>query len=75
MGAEYLKELKCAVWDWGDRFRNPQKHLEEVVKHFLPQESCPAVIREGIENVLQQLRVPLPPEFIATRPAKMQRRG
>lgn len=28
------KRLKCSIFDWGDRFTNPVKHLEEVVEYF-----------------------------------------
>ncbi|MCD6522687.1 MAG: hypothetical protein J7K68_02975 [Candidatus Diapherotrites archaeon] len=31
---EFDSKMKCAVWDWGDRFRNPQKHLEEIYAYY-----------------------------------------
>jgi hypothetical protein len=35
--AEYgpvFGDLKCAVWDWGDRFTQPAEHLQELLHHF-----------------------------------------
>ena len=30
----FLPQLKCAVWDWGDRFMGAKHHLEEVGEYF-----------------------------------------
>ena len=29
-----MPQLKCAVWDWGDRFMGAKHHLEEVGEYF-----------------------------------------
>lgn len=58
IGAQFLKSMKCAVWDWGDRFRKPLQHLEDVEAHFREQENCPHYILEGIRGRLETLRVP-----------------
>lgn len=59
----FLRRLKCAVWDWGDRFdregqgdrEGPKHHLTEVKEYFEAQEGCPRYILEGIESRLAAL--------------------
>ena len=34
MSEAFLPQLKCAVWDWGDRFMGAKHHLEEVGEYF-----------------------------------------
>ena len=28
-----LADMRCGVWDWGDRFTKAAHHLEEVSEH------------------------------------------
>jgi len=56
VGAGFLKSMRCAVWDWGDRFRKPLEHLEEVHEHFAAQDNCPEYITTGINERLAKLR-------------------
>mmetsp|Transcript_7325 Transcript_7325/g.16638 ORF Transcript_7325/g.16638 Transcript_7325/m.16638 type:complete len:315 (-) Transcript_7325:114-1058(-) len=56
IGADFLRHMKCAIWDWGDRFRKPLEHLEDVEKHFKEQAACPAYITDGITERLKSLR-------------------
>lgn len=56
VGAEFLNSMKCAIWDWGDRFRKPLEHLEEVSRHFAALPACPAYIAAGVEERLAALR-------------------
>ena len=59
----FLKQLKCAVWDWGDRFdregqgdrEGPKHHLTEIKEYFEGQDGCPQYILEGIETRLAAL--------------------
>ena len=30
-----LAEMRCGVWDWGDRFTKAAHHLEEVSEHTI----------------------------------------
>lgn len=48
VGSKFLKRMRCAIWDWGDRFRQPEKHLHEVRDHFRLQADCPQYILEGL---------------------------
>mmetsp|Transcript_14157 Transcript_14157/g.16950 ORF Transcript_14157/g.16950 Transcript_14157/m.16950 type:complete len:336 (-) Transcript_14157:106-1113(-) len=35
LGREFSENhVKCAIFDWGDRFRNPKEHLEEVLEYY-----------------------------------------
>lgn len=56
VGAGFLKSMRCAIWDWGDRFRQPMEHLEDVHSHFATQENCPEYITAGIKDRLAKLR-------------------
>ena len=47
---DFSGKMKCAVWDWGDRFRNIDRHLEEIHKYYSAQEDCPKWLLEGIET-------------------------
>ncbi|ETO15490.1 hypothetical protein RFI_21874 [Reticulomyxa filosa] len=33
-GKNFAKHMKCAVWDWGQRFDGIDEHLKEVVEYF-----------------------------------------
>ncbi|MBN3037027.1 MAG: hypothetical protein JW834_01135 [Candidatus Diapherotrites archaeon] len=41
--------MKCAIWDWGDRFRNPQKHLQEIHGYYSGVDAPDWLVR-GIEE-------------------------
>ncbi|CAE8607193.1 unnamed protein product [Polarella glacialis] len=56
VGADFLRCMKCAIWDWGDRFTRPLEHLEDVQRHFAEQSDCPRYITEGINQRLEVLR-------------------
>lgn len=43
----FLPQMRCAVWDWGDRFRNSGEHLEEIQAYYT-QEQAPAWLLDGI---------------------------
>ena len=55
---EFVPYMKCAVWDWGDRFCAANSHLKEISEYFsevdrdpsLP--AVPAYILDGIRDAL-----------------------
>ena len=51
-----LEKMKCGVWDWGDRFRNPLTHLEEVLEHYEPLADAPPYILEGLRSRIAERR-------------------
>ena len=34
VGKGFMERMKCAIWDWGDRFNGIDGHLEEVTEYF-----------------------------------------
>jgi len=30
----FAQKMKCAIWDWGDRFRYPQEHLHRIWDYY-----------------------------------------
>ena len=34
VGLSFLKYMKCAIWDWGDRFNGIDSHLHEIIEYF-----------------------------------------
>jgi len=55
IGVDFLKKMKCAIWDWGDRFNSIHSHLEEVTAHFVQfvdddNVTVPDHIREAVER-------------------------
>jgi len=56
VGADFLKSMKCAIWDWGDRFTKPLEHLEEVEAYFSAQQGCPEYITKGIADSIARVR-------------------
>ena len=34
VGVEFMKYMKCAIWDWGDRFNGIEHHLKEIIEYF-----------------------------------------
>lgn len=44
----FAPRMKCAIWDWGDRFREIEKHMKEVHEYYTHQPGCPRYILEGI---------------------------
>ncbi len=52
---DFLAEMGCAIWDWGDRFRSPQKHLQRIRDYYLDSKrETPAYIVDGIEQRLEE---------------------
>jgi len=52
-----LTDLKCGVWDWGDRFTKALHHLEEVAEHYESfGERAPLYIVEGLRTRIEQRR-------------------
>ena len=49
----FLPKMRCAVWDWGDRFREIRSHLEEI-KEFYEQEKAPKWLLDGINSRLKE---------------------
>jgi len=47
---DYKIHMKCACWDWGDRFTNIIPHLEEISDHFDKIQNTPSFIIQGINN-------------------------
>lgn len=47
----FASSMKCAVWDWGDRFTKQEHHLKEIKEYFdsLPIE-VPEWLQEGLTN-------------------------
>ena len=45
----FLPEMKCAVWDWGDRFQHPEAHLEEIALYYKSVDA-PQWILSGIQS-------------------------
>jgi len=33
-GEQFVKHMKCAVWDWGQRFDGISEHIKEVTEYF-----------------------------------------
>jgi len=50
VGGMPLASMKCAVWDWGDRFTKPLHHLEEVAEHYAAITCAPGFITEGVRE-------------------------
>lgn len=49
-----LENLKCGVWDWGDRFTKALHHLEEVTEHYNTFGAvAPAYITAGLRERLE----------------------
>lgn len=45
----FLPKMRCAVWDWGDRFREVRNHLEEIAEYYAA-EGAPEWLLEGIQT-------------------------
>ena len=46
--------LKCAIWDWGERFMNVKGHLKEIKEYFdKHEERTPKWLKEGIESSIK----------------------
>lgn len=48
----FYKKMKCAVWDWGDRFRNPKEHLKEIKAYFSSVDDTPDWLMKEIDKRL-----------------------
>lgn len=52
---EYRACMKCAVWDWGDRFREPQNHLEEIHEYYSSTDpKAPQWLMDGISSRMRK---------------------
>lgn len=56
LGSFPRSSMKCAIFDWGDRFRSPIEHLLEVRSHFEGIKTTPKFILDGIEKRLIKLK-------------------
>jgi hypothetical protein len=46
-----LAQMRCGVWDWGDRFTKPLHHLEEVSEHYTQfGDDAPRYIVDGLSE-------------------------
>jgi hypothetical protein len=52
LGTFPRSNMKCAIFDWGDRFRAPTEHLLEVRSHFEKIKTTPQFILDGIAKRL-----------------------
>ncbi len=52
LGTFPRSNMKCAIFDWGDRFRAPSAHLLEVRSHFEKIKTTPKFILDGIAKRL-----------------------
>eukprot|EP01083_Nonionella_stella_P123613 372531_1 len=34
IGVKFLKNMKCAIWDWGERFNGIEHHIKEITEYF-----------------------------------------
>ena len=46
----FASQMRCAVWDWGDRFREIDHHLAEIKEYFSSMDETPGWLMEGIEQ-------------------------
>jgi len=56
VGAFPLKDLKCGVWDWGDRFTKARHHVDEVLEYFEGLDHAPEYIMRGLRTRERMLR-------------------
>jgi len=57
----FQQHIKCAVWDWGDRFEHSAGHVAEVSEYYdslgpATQSLIPAAIRQARETVTSQIK-------------------
>lgn len=45
----FSSKMKCAIWDWGDRFTNPAHHLHEAFEYY-KSVNAPAWILDGFKQ-------------------------
>lgn len=45
---DFHREMKCAVWDWGERFSDIADHLVPVNAYFAGKPNTPAFIAKGL---------------------------
>jgi hypothetical protein len=62
----FAGNMRCCVWDWGDRFREVRSHLTEIRHFYGADAACPAWLLEGIDARLKALpadspRMAVPP--------------
>ena len=62
----FAGNMRCCVWDWGDRFREVRSHLTEIRHFYGADATCPAWLLEGIDARLKALpadspRMAVPP--------------
>jgi len=63
IGPEFLSKMKCAIWDWGNRFDEVDTHLHEIMEYFstfyihdLPEHIQKSVIKYEAARRSKQLR-------------------
>lgn len=53
---DFQKVMKCACWDWGDRFTQVKTHLEEVLEYYEGlTEPFPSLIKESLISAKESL--------------------
>jgi len=58
VGAEFMKHMKCAIWDWGDRFNSVHHHLDEVGEYFarFHPYDLPPHLRDSVRKYMSKAR-------------------
>lgn len=51
----FERRMRCAVWDWGDRFTQPKQHLDEVVEYFHSIGGVPRWLQDGLNMSYAQV--------------------
>jgi len=51
---DFQSVMKCACWDWGDRFTQCHRHLEEVIEYY---EGLQMAIPQFIQDTMEEAKV------------------
>jgi hypothetical protein len=70
-----LAEMKCGVWDWGDRFTKALHHLDEVLEHYEQLPSAPGYITTGLRDRIAARRKHTLDATEALSPSSKKARG
>jgi len=50
----FQTEMKCGIWDWGDRCSRVEGHLEEIHEYYKNRENVPEFILKGIDEAMER---------------------